>query len=578
MKYSNIPAAQSVVLFCKSRGIKDIVISPGSRNAPLTIGFSENAFFNCFSIVDERCAGFFALGMAQQQQKPVAIVCTSGSAVLNYYPAVAEAFYSDIPLVVISADRPPYKIDVGDGQTIRQEQVLKNHIGYEANLKLDVNHATDKIADFSPELLNATQENIQEFNQKEIDKALGIALETSAPVHINVPFEEPLYGKIQKPTVTIPEYQQEKQIDSNLEVDDCVAQWNLSERKMILTGTMRPNSLDIELLEKLGSDPSVLVFTETTSNLNHPNFFSSIDSIIFPIEKSKNPEALFKQLQPDLLVTLGGMVVSKKIKSFLRKYKPKNHWHIDSKKAYDTFFSSVQHIKYCPNTFLGQLLSKVCVTDQGYQQNWLHIKSSYDEKRTTYAGQIPFSDFWAYGKCIAAIPANYQVHFANSSSIRYAQLFDMNDANKVYCNRGTSGIEGSASTAIGAAFYQDSPTLLVTGDLSFFYDSNALWNNHIKEDFRIIIINNGGGGIFRILPGKEDSMNFQSYFETRHPYNAKLLADMYGFEYQAVEDKADLLTALGSFFVTQNGPRILEIFTPTDKNDEILLGYFDFIS
>ena len=133
--YSDIPSAQTLVLYFQSVGIKNIVISPGSRNAPLTLSFTKNPFFKCFSIVDERCAGFFALGMAQQLNEPVAVVCTSGSALLNYYPAVAEAFYSDIPLIVVSADRPNHKIDIGDGQTIRQDNVFKRHIGYSANLK-----------------------------------------------------------------------------------------------------------------------------------------------------------------------------------------------------------------------------------------------------------------------------------------------------------------------------------------------------------------------------------------------------------------------------------------------------------
>ena len=134
MKRPQIKLAQHVIEACKAKQIKHIVISPGSRNAPLTIGFANDPYFNCYSIVDERCAAFFALGIAQQRREPVAVVCTSGSALLNYYPAFSEAFYSNIPLVVISADRPSSKIDIGDGQTIRQVNVLANHSAYNANL------------------------------------------------------------------------------------------------------------------------------------------------------------------------------------------------------------------------------------------------------------------------------------------------------------------------------------------------------------------------------------------------------------------------------------------------------------
>ena len=206
MKYSSIPAAQTVVAHCKAKGIQNIVISPGSRNAPLTIGFTEDSFFKCFSIVDERCAAFFALGIAQQLREPVAVVCTSGSALLNYYPAVSEAFYSDIPLVVISADRPIYKIDVGDGQTIRQDNVFDRHIGYAANLKQDVTHASDRIKRYAPEYITGSladaQKEIQAYNDSELNKAFEITLTTGLPVHINIRFEEPLYDTLVEPSVS----------------------------------------------------------------------------------------------------------------------------------------------------------------------------------------------------------------------------------------------------------------------------------------------------------------------------------------------------------------------------------------
>jgi len=195
MKCSNIPTAQLAIASCIARQIKHIVISPGSRNAPLIIGFTENPFFECYSIVDERSAAFFALGLSMQQKEPVVLVCTSGSALLNYYPAIAEAFYSNIPLVVLSADRPPYRIDIGDGQTIRQKNVFQNHIGLSSNLKLDVNHSTFKIEKYAPNLLDEEQEQIFDFNKREIGIALDFAIQNEQPVHLNIPFEEPLYGK-----------------------------------------------------------------------------------------------------------------------------------------------------------------------------------------------------------------------------------------------------------------------------------------------------------------------------------------------------------------------------------------------
>ena len=584
MRHSSIPSAQLVVQHCKAKRIKNIIISPGSRNAPLTIDFTEDPYFSCFSIVDERSAAFFALGIAQHLKQPAAVVCTSGSALLNYYPAVAEAFYSGIPLVVISADRPLYKIDVGDGQTIRQDNVFHRHIGYSALLKQDISHARERIEKYAPEWLQGKaedilQKNVQQHNDEELNTALNVALKVKLPVHINVPFEEPLYGTALKPAavpLVVPAMNEEKA--EILDVQKYAELWNASPRKMILVGVNPPNAIEQQFLNHLANDPSIIVFTETTSNLHHPHFFSSIDSILAPIEKWKKPEELFTKLRPEILLTFGGLIVSKKIKAFLREYKPRHHWHIDALKAYNTFFSLNHHFKMDVNTFLQQFLASVRTTPSDYFPYWDSIRASYVDRRKAYIESIPFSDMSVFQRIAATIPENYQVHLANSSTVRYAQLVDLKISLKVFCNRGTSGIDGSTSTAVGSSIYADKPTVLITGDLSFFYDSNGLWNNYIRPDFRIILINNSGGGIFRILPGKEDTENFQRYFETAHQLNAEHLSKQFGFNYIAVDTKPDLNNALSEFYMTSKKPTILEIHTPRIMNDKILLGYFDFIS
>ncbi|AWX45920.1 2-succinyl-5-enolpyruvyl-6-hydroxy-3-cyclohexene-1-carboxylic-acidsynthase [Flagellimonas maritima] len=579
MMYSDIPSAQTLVLYFKSRGIKNIVTSPGSRNAPLTISFSKNPFFKSYSIVDERCAAFFALGMAQQLREPVAVICTSGSALLNYYPAVAEAFYSDIPLVIVSADRPSYKIDVGDGQTIRQKNIFDAHIGYSANLKQDITHAVDAVQFFDNGYGKETQEDIQKYNQEKIAQALAIAIHENSPVHINIPFEEPLYGTVENLDVAI--NVSENFVDKHNEIEnweEFISIWNNHDRKMVLVGVNNPDTIKKEVIEELANDSSVLVFTETTSNLHHPNFFPSIDSIIAPIEKSDDRQELFAELQPDVLVTFGGMIVSKKIKAFLRTYPPKFHWHIDTKKAYDTFFCLREHVKMAPSSFFKTLYTSKLVVKSNYQKHWAKIKEVYEAKREEYLGQIGFSDFMAFNQIQKAIPKKYQVHLANSSTVRYTQLFPMDESLKVYCNRGTSGIDGSTSTAIGASINFEQPTLLITGDLSFFYDSNGLWNNYIRPDFRIILINNSGGGIFRILPGKENTEAFATFFETAHQLTGEHLAKMFDFEYLKVTDEQQLSDCIPDFYEASKKPKILEIATPQTQNDKILLTYFDFIS
>jgi len=585
MKYSKIPLSQTVVTLCKTHNVKHIIISPGSRNAPLTIGFTHDEFFNCYSIVDERCAAFFALGIAQQLQEPVALVCTSGSALLNYYPAISEAYYSNIPLLVLSADRPKHLIDVGDGQTIKQKNVYGEHVLYSANLKLDLKDKEHKSNDDELPIMRSIenklerflglQKDIQSHNESEIHDAITIARLKSGPVHINIPFDEPLYETVDELSINPKPFSiadRTEKID-DFEIKSLLDVWHSAKRKMILVGVLQPNSIEEQWLQELADDDSILVFTETTSNLHHPDFFPGIDKMIAPLNEEE-----FQLLQPDILLTFGGMIVSKKIKAFLRQYKPEDHWHVDLFKANDTFFCLDKHIKLTPNTFLKTFLPQVTHhTKSDYKTNWLKVRQKRRKLQDDYLKTIPFSDFTVFNTLLKSVPKQSQLQLGNSSAIRYAQLFQLRKDIAVFCNRGTSGIDGSTSTAIGAALANTQRTTFITGDLSFFYDSNALWNNYIPKNFRIIVINNEGGGIFRILPGHKNTENFDTYFETKHHLTAKQLCEMYGFEYSIASDEKSLDEALEKFYNGSKKPKLLEVFTPSDINDKVLLDYFKFI-
>lgn len=575
MKYSKIPVAQSIVALCVAKNINHVVISPGSRNAPLTIGFTHHPEIKAYSIVDERCAAFFALGMAQQLQQPVALVCTSGSALLNYYPAVAEAFYSDIPLVVISADRPIERIDIGDGQTIRQKNVFENHILYSANLYSEIvleNSAADK-------KLQQKQFESQKHNEREINLALNKALEEKGPVHINVPFYEPLYDMVEKASVNPlqinPEIRErtysEKELESYAEI------WNKAKRKIVIVGVAQPNVLEQKFLDFLARDESVLVLTETTSNLNHPEIFTRIDTLIGPIERSEDAAEQFEALRPDILLSFGGMIVSKKIKSFLRNFQPEHHWHVDPKKAYNTFFCLNKHFETSINSFFEKFHPLLENGQSDYGSQWKSIRKKRQARHDLYVQEIPYSDFKAMQLIVPGVPEKYNVQLGNSATVRYAQLFKWDKSQKLFCNRGTSGIDGSVSTAVGAALINEDPTLLICGDLSFFYDSNGLWNNYIPKNFRIIVLNNEGGGIFRILPGNKNTENFDTYFETIHHMNTKPLAELYDIEYLSAKNSEEIQDALNGFYDTSEKPKLLEIFTPRQINDEVLLEYFGFM-
>ena len=546
MIYPKIPLAQSILQLFAAKGVTQIVLSPGSRNAPLTIGFASNSEFTCYSIADERCAAFFALGIAQQTHKPVAVVCTSGSALLNYYPAFAEAFYSQIPLIVVSADRPLDKIDIGDGQTIRQANVFANHSGYNANLT----------EDHSPE------------NDRKICEAIDTAVLTKCPVHINVPFEEPLYE-------TVSDYTIRAQV-SNLEIDlpdesidwsSVSSQWQNSSKKLIVIGTHPPHAISPQVIEYWANDPSVLVFCESTSNVHHPSFISSIDALITAFKTTE-----LEIFKPEILVTLGGMIVSKRVKAFLRKYPAKMHWHIDPLRAYDTFGYLTKHIKLNPTEFFTPLFNSHTPSD--YKQAANAIQQYRTAKQQEFMQTLPFCDLKAFDHILPNIPNGWQLQLSNSSAIRYAQLVANNPSVSVFCNRGTSGIDGSTSTAIGAAVGSQKPTLFITGDIGFFYDSNALWNAYIPKNFKIILLNNGGGGIFRILPGHQENELFHTYFETAHCYTAQHLAAMYGFEYLTASSDESLSEAYSQLWQQNEKPVVLEVFTPTLANDGYLSDYF----
>ena len=545
--YPKIQLAQAVIAIFRQKEIQHIVISPGSRNAPLTIGFTNHDNFSCYSIADERCAAFFALGLSQQLQKPVAVVCTSGSALLNYYPAVAEAFYSQTALLVVSADRPQSKIDIGDGQTIRQENVFANHIVFSANLT----------------------ENASEENDDLIVSAIETAILQKGPAHINVPFEEPLYETLLEPTY-VPEITvstTEKAI-FNLE-EKFVSQWHSAKKKLILVGELLPNSIEQKHIELLAQDESVLVLLEKTSNLHHSSFIDRIDTLVttFSEEDKLN-------FQPEILLTFGGMVVSKRIKALLRNYQPKQHWHVDELRAYDTFGCLSEHFKTKISCFFSQILVKNNTIESKYKDSFQTIWQNRLAKHNKYISQIPFSDFKVFNFLSEHLPENIQLQISNSSPIRYIQLVNINKTIEVFCNRGTSGIDGSTSTAIGAAVANQKPTILITGDISFLYDSNALWNNYIPKNFKIILINNNGGGIFRILPGHQENETFNTFFETSHHLTAEHLAKMYQFKYVTVSNENELESVWNSFISDVNEPAILEIFTPEKLNNSILLDYF----
>lgn len=559
MNFSKNILAQSITDLCFKKNIKNIVISPGSRNAPLTLGFNLNPYFKTYSVVDERAAAFFALGIAQQVKFPVVLVCTSGSALLNYYPAISEAYYSNIPLVILSADRPERLLNIGDGQTINQKNVFDKNIGYSENLNQNDNYYLNLFG-------------LRDNNQDKINKALNFSIEKQTPVHINIPFSEPLYEITNSLSVNTINKLPGLNNQNIKNISSFRNKWQNSIKKIILIGVSSPEILCKKSINLLASDSSLLVLTENTSNVYHPSFCNKIDQLIAPLTNKE-----LKEFRPEILITIGGMIISKKIKAIFRDNKPKEHWHIGIHDANDTFFCLTKHFKTIPNNIISKLYENFNDNGTDYHNKWDLIISKRKEKHKKYLSELIYCDFKVFDYVLKSIPSNSMLQVSNSSAIRYTQLFDIDSSINVFCNRGTSGIDGSTSTAIGAASVFKGNTVFITGDLSFFYDSNALWNNFIPTSFRIILINNKGGGIFKILTKDNNTELFKKFFETKHDLYAKDLCNMYGFEYFMSDDEDKLKNVLNDFYNQSEKPRLLEVITDNDYNQDYLLNYFDYI-
>ena len=559
MNFSKNILAQSITDLCFKKNIKNIVISPGSRNAPLTLGFNLHPYFKTYSVVDERAAAFFALGIAQQVKFPVVLVCTSGSALLNYYPAISEAYYSNIPLVILSADRPERLLNIGDGQTINQKNVFDKNIGYSENLNQNDNYYLNLFG-------------LRDNNQDKINKALNFSIEKQTPVHINIPFSEPLYEITNSLSVNTINKLPGLNNQNIKNISSFRNKWQNSIKKIILIGVSSPDILCKKSIDLLASDSSLLVLTENTSNVYHPSFCNKIDQLIAPLTNKE-----LKEFRPEILITIGGMIISKKIKAIFRDNKPKEHWHIGIHDANDTFFCLTKHFKTIPNNIISKLYENFNDNGTDYHNKWDLIISKRKEKHKKYLSKLIYCDFKVFDYVLKSIPSNSMLQVSNSSAIRYTQLFDIDSSINVFCNRGTSGIDGSTSTAIGAASVFKGNTVFITGDLSFFYDSNALWNNFIPTSFRIILINNKGGGIFKILTKDNNTELFKKFFETKHDLYAKDLCNMYGFEYFSSDDEDKLKNVLNDFYNQSEKPRLLEVITDNDYNQDYLLNYFDYI-
>ena len=539
---------QTVALL-KAYGINQVVICPGSRNAPLIQTFSSDSFFDCHIIVDERNAGFYAIGIIQYTSQPVAVCCTSGSALLNLAPAVSEAYYQRLPLIVLSADRTPEWIGQMDGQTIPQPNVFGTLVKKAINL---------------PEIKDETEEW---YCNRLINEALIASISETRPVHINIPISEPLFDsseeklpQVRKINYTIP--------NKNIDIHPFVDKWNQSQRRFIIIGQQQKDEEFTKTLENLVKKSDCVVLNEHISNCNTDVFISNFDALLYVLNENK-----LNDYKPDLVIYAGGHITSKRLKHYLRQNKPESFWYISENiEVIDTFQSLTDLIEMKPKNFFISLSQNMNEEkEKPFYDLWKTSSEQIPEPETS----ISFSDLSVTGEFLKRLPNGSLLHLANSSTIRNGQLFNLDKSIKVYSNRGVNGIESTLPSTIGFASASDKLVYLLVGDLSFFYGLNALWNiSHIKN-LRILLINNGGGGIFHLLPGLNKSSSLKEYVSASHNTSAEKWIEASGLYYLSANNQKELENGLDVLMDEKFGQSIiLEACTDMETSKNVFREYY----
>lgn len=560
----------SILLDVMARhGVEEVVCSPGSRNAPLLIAAASRKSLHCNVVVDERSAAFMALGISMVSRRPVALICTSGTALLNYGPAVAEAYYQSVPLIVVSADRPEQWIDQDDSQTLRQYEALANYVKKSYQL---------------PSWGDGDKELQWYANRIANDAMIEATSRRRGPVHINVRLAEPLGHKVERTALP-------PRVIEMITADDvsdftgirALAKRVASSKVMLVAGFMPPDDKLRRSIEELEGLPNLVVMAETLSNLNIGRYDAAIDNVL-----TAYPGEVLDAMAPDVVISVGGSLVSRKLKEYLRRNSPRcEHWSVGwGHTTTDCFMSLTKRIEMEPAIFFRKIAgvakrerhaSAARGDIDGYSRAWMEKRrDAVAAKTETF--QIGHTGEWceltALKTIFGRIPADGNLFLSNGTVVRYAQILSGGYPRASYCNRGVSGIDGSISAAIGGAKAYKGMTVVVTGDMSMAYDVGALALPDIPDTTRIVVIDNQGGGIFRFIPVTSSLPEREDYFCTRPLLPLPYLAEGYGWDYVEVADGASLDRALAPFFMPGR-KKIMRVVCDGVRGAELLKEYMD---
>ena len=542
--YSNKQNVNILTALLISHGVRHAIVCPGSRNAPIVHNLNECPDIQCYPVTDERSAGFYALGMAQALNAPVAVCVTSGTALLNLMPAVAEAYYQHQPLIVISADRPQEWIDQLDGQTLPQPGALGRFVRKTVSLP----------------------ENDAWYCRRLVNEALLDAMADDAcPVHINVPITEPLF------TFDVPQLPAVRQFvrTSPTRNYDClhtefVEGLIAARRPMIVFGQTNPNDfegIDVDFLFS-----HVIVLHESLSNFPHVSHF---DEVLYHGQMEP----------PDFIIHVGDTTVSKRLRHFLRSAKDAVTWRISQSGAVEDTFQNLRGIIVGdPESVLQSLDHKIChsrLYGMEYRRQWLTALTKASQLADDY--QPAYSQMAAvkyFEEKLSTIHHPLStIHYANSTAIRLANIYARHH---VWCNRGVNGIEGSLSTAAGFSVVVDQKVFCVIGDLSFFYDQNALWNQNLRGNFRILLLNNGRGGIFNLLPGLDKSPARDPYVAACHHTSAEGICHQNNVTYLKATNMEELQQGIDTLlYIESQRPILLEVATDAAEDERTFRDYYE---
>lgn len=559
--YSNKENVNILTSLLLEYGVSDAVVCPGSRNAPIVHNLSVCEAIRCRPVTDERSAAFYALGLAIATRRPTVVCVTSGSALLNVMPAVAEAAYQHVPLVVISADRPQQWIDQLDGQTIPQSDALGRFVRKAVQL---------------PEPHNDEE---RWLCRRLVNEAMHLATcRQGAPVHINVPISEPLF---EFDTEQLPQLSRFNNIkraaikDASMDMPDA---FHDATRPMIVIGQLAHGTISHETIRSLSE--KYVVMSEPLSNPSYMtiHFDEAIRYIVSDNSSINDDEDDKTAYYPDYVIYVGDTLVSKPARRFLRNAKaPSCLITPDAADIHDPLMTLTDIVE-CDTDSINALLASLCEaadTDERcrFHDRWQSFLDAYAAHADAYAPEYSqMATVKYFEEQLADLDIDICVHYANSSAVRLACIYAQH---YVWCNRGVNGIEGSLSTAAGFSLATPDMTICVIGDLSFFYDQNALWNSNLRGNLRIILLNNRGGGIFRQLPGLSDSPAADNLVMASHENTAQGICTQNDIGYLSAKNMDEMQIGIVTLLTRESErPMLLEVFTDSNDDVKALEKYF----